>query len=78
MEEAKAGIGHVTTAEQILGRQARAKSDLTQAAFADRIANPVAMLRDWEQGQFAPPGAVICLLRLIVKHPDLSQELREA
>ena len=75
LAEAQAGLGRVTTAEQILVRQARQKSGLTQAAFAERIATPVATLRDWEQGRFAPPGGVLCLLRLIVKHPELSREL---
>jgi len=76
--EAQAGLGRVTTPEQILVRQAREKSGLSQAAFAARIQTPVATLRDWEQGRFAPPGGVLCLLRLIVKHPELSQELTEA
>ncbi|WKN20803.1 helix-turn-helix domain-containing protein [Azotobacter vinelandii] len=75
LEEAKAGIGRVTTPEQILVRQARERSGLTQAAFAERIATPVATLRDWEQGRFVPPGGVVCLMRLIVKHPELSNEL---
>jgi putative transcriptional regulator len=76
--EATAGVGRVTTPEQILVRQAREKSGLTQQAFAERIATPVATLRDWEQGRFAPPGGVLCLLRLIIKHPELSQELTAA
>ncbi|NYT61266.1 helix-turn-helix domain-containing protein [Alcaligenaceae bacterium] len=75
LSEAKAGIGRVTTPEQILVRQARQRSGLTQAAFAERIATPVATLRDWEQGRFQPPGGVMCLLRLLAKHPDLTQEL---
>lgn len=78
LAEAKTGLGRVTTAEQLLVRQAREKSGLTQAAFAERIATPVATLRDWEQGRFTPPGGVLCLLRLIVKHPELSQELSAA
>lgn len=78
LAEAQAGVGRVTTPEQTLVRQAREKSGLTQAAFAERIATPVATLRDWEQGRFAPPGGVVCLLRLIVKHPELSQELAGA
>lgn len=73
--EAQQGIGRVTTAEQILVRQAREKSGLTQAAFAERIATPVATLRDWEQGRFTPPGTALCLMKLIVKHPELSMEL---
>jgi putative transcriptional regulator len=78
LAEATAGVGRVTTPEQILVRQAREKSGLTQQAFAERIATPVATLRDWEQGRFAPPGGVLCLLRLIIKHPELSQELTAA
>jgi len=75
LKEAKAGIGRITTPEQILVRQARERSGLTQAVFAERIATPVATLRDWEQGRFTPPGGVLCLLRLIAKHPELSREL---
>jgi len=79
LKEAKAGMaGRVTTAEQILVRLAREKSGLTQTVFAERIDTPVATLRDWEQGRFAPPGGVLCLLRLIVKHPELSNELATA
>ncbi len=78
LAEAKTGGGRVTTPEQILVRKAREKSGLTQAAFAERIATPVATLRDWEQGRFAPPGGILCLLRLIIKHPELSQELSTA
>ncbi len=73
--EATTGMGRVTTAEQILLRQARAKTGLSQAEFATRIATPVATLRDWEQGRFPPPGGVICLLKLINLHPELSTEL---
>lgn len=76
LKEAQAGeVGRTTTPEQLLVRQAREKAGLTQAAFAERIATPVATLRDWEQGRFAPPGAVTCLLRLIIKHPELTSEL---
>ncbi|MGJ7550380.1 helix-turn-helix domain-containing protein [Pseudomonas alloputida] len=42
---------------------------------AERVATPVATLRDWEQGRFVPPGGVLCLMRLILKHPELSLEL---
>ncbi len=78
LAEAQAGLGRVTTSEQLLVRQAREKSGLTQAAFAERIETPAATLRDWEQGRFAPPGGVLCLIRLIIKHPELSQELSAA
>jgi len=79
LAEVKAGPAEegirVTTPAQILVRQARSKSGLTQVDFAKRIATPLATLRDWEQGRFAPPGAVACLLHLIAKHPELAGEL---
>ena len=58
LAEMQAGLGRVTTAEQLLVRSVRMKTGLSQQAFADRIHTPVATLRDWEQGRFAPPGAV--------------------
>jgi putative transcriptional regulator len=74
--QAKRGeFARVTTPEQILVRTARAKTGLSQRAFAERIATPVATLRDWEQGRFSPPGGVACLLRLIERHPELTEEL---
>jgi putative transcriptional regulator len=75
LSEAHAGLGRVTTPAQMLVRAARAKTGLSQLAFAERIATPVATLRDWEQGRFSPPGGVLCLLRLLERHPDLSDEL---
>ena len=75
LAEMQAGVGRVTTAEQLLVRSARAKTGLSQQAFAERIKTPVATLRDWEQGRFAPPGGVLCLLKLIGNHPDLIGEL---
>ncbi len=79
LAEVKAGsAGRVTTPEQILLRQARQKTGLSQAEFANRIATPVATLRDWEQGRFKPPGGVLCLFKLIASHPELSQELATA
>jgi len=75
LAEMQAGVGRVTTAEQLLVRAARAKTGLSQQAFAERILTPVATLRDWEQGRFAPPGGVLCLLRLIINHPELIGEL---
>jgi putative transcriptional regulator len=77
LQDAKAGkiVGRVTTPAQILARSARAETGLTQQDFAKAIATPVATLRDWEQGRFEPPGGVLCLLRLIRLHPELTAEL---
>ncbi|MDO5611313.1 MAG: helix-turn-helix domain-containing protein [Pseudomonadota bacterium] len=83
LAEAKAirsgkAAGRVTTPEQLFVREARAKLGLSQPEFAARIGTPAATLRDWEQGRFAPPGAVLCLLRLLVAHPKLVAELDAA
>jgi putative transcriptional regulator len=75
LAEVEDGIGRVTSAEQILVRSARAKTGLSQNDFAQRIATPLATLRDWEQGRFTPPGGVLCLLRIIARHPELVDEL---
>jgi putative transcriptional regulator len=78
LAEAQAGLGRITTPEQILLRSVRTKTGLTQTAFAKQIATPLATLRDWEQGRFAPPGAVTCLLQILNNHPELSRELASA
>ncbi|PKL94768.1 MAG: XRE family transcriptional regulator [Gammaproteobacteria bacterium HGW-Gammaproteobacteria-8] len=78
LRDAQGRHGRVTTAEQIMVRAARTRLGLSQTEFAARIGTPVATLRDWEQGRFAPPGAVLCLLRLLIAHPELSSELQAA
>lgn len=76
LECAKRGeFGRITTPEQLLLRQARKMSGLSQAEFAKRIGTPVATMRGWEQGRFSPPGVASALARLITKHPDLVEEL---
>ncbi len=76
LQEAKDGsVGRTTTPHQILVRLAREKSGLAQAVFAERIDTPLVTLIDWELGRSAPPGAVLCLLRLLVRHPELFREL---
>ena len=74
LDDAKARVARVTSPEQMLVRQAREPSGMSQSTFAERMGTPVATLRDWEQGRFASSGAVLCLLRLIIKHPELTAE----
>jgi putative transcriptional regulator len=76
LAEVKAGSpARITTPEQVMVRTARRACGMTQEEFAARISTPVATLRDWEQGRFTPPGGVLCLLKLISAHPELTQEL---
>jgi putative transcriptional regulator len=78
LSEMQAGLGLVTTPEQLLVRAVRIKTGLSQQAFAEHIKTPVATLRDWEQGRFTPPGGVLCLLKIISNHPNLIEELEVA
>ncbi|MDR3220512.1 MAG: helix-turn-helix domain-containing protein [Candidatus Accumulibacter sp.] len=74
--EARRGeFARVTTPEQMLLREARKITGLSQREFARRIATPVTTLRGWEQGRFSPPGIATALARLIAKHPDLANDL---
>jgi DNA-binding transcriptional regulator YiaG len=57
--EAQAGAGRVTTPEQILVRQARERSGLTQVAFAERIDTPVATLRLGTRAVFSAGRRVV-------------------
>jgi putative transcriptional regulator len=76
LDEARRGeFARVTTPAQMLLREARKMTGLSQSEFARRIDTPVATLRGWEQGRFSPPGIATALARLIAKHPDLADEL---
>jgi len=70
LAEMQDGIGQAHNPEQILLRSVRQRTGLPQQAFADLIKTSVATLRDWEQGRFAPPGGVMCLLKLMLDHPE--------
>ncbi len=75
LREVAEAKGRTTTAEQLLVRGARNKLGLSQSEYAARIGTPVATLRDLEQGRFPPPGAALCLLKLLISHPQLAQEI---
>lgn len=51
-------------------RAIRAKTGLTQQAFADRFGFPVATVRDWEQGRRGPETSARVLLTVIDKEPE--------
>lgn len=72
LEEMKAGkVAREATPEQILLREARKAMKLSQPKFAELIKTPVATVRDWEQGRFAPPGSALVLCELALKDPKL-------
>ncbi len=51
-------------------RQVRARTQLTQAAFAQSIEVPIETVRNWEQGKRAPRGPARALLKLIDRAPE--------
>ncbi len=61
--------------EQLLVRAVRNQLDMTQKAFAEMINTPIGTLRDWEHGRFVPPGAVLCLLKVLQNHPEIAGEM---
>lgn len=75
LAEMHAGLSARTcTPEQLLVKAARERLGLSQPAFADLIDTPVATLRDWEQGRFAPTGAALRLMEIALRHPDVLTE----
>ena len=52
----------------------RARSGLSQTAFARSIGVAVGTLRGWEQGRRRPEGPARVLLALIEKRPSLVEE----
>ncbi len=52
----------------------RARTGLSQTAFARSIGVAVGTLRGWEQGRRRPEGPARVLLALIEKRPSLVQE----
>ena len=56
--------------EAAYARNVRARTGLTQAAFAARIGVPVETVRNWEQGKRSPRAPARALLKLIEQAPE--------
>jgi putative transcriptional regulator len=52
----------------------RARTGLSQPAFAKRVGVPVATLRNWEQGHRKPQGPARVLLALLDRNPRIVEE----
>ena len=75
LQNAKEGnYSTVHTPQQIALRQARKQLGVSQSTFAKMIHTPVATLRDWEQGRYAPSGAVVMRSQIVVDHPEIVEE----
>jgi putative transcriptional regulator len=63
--------GRVTSVEVNEVSQARQKSGLSQAQFAEVLGISMRTLQEWEQGRRAPSGAAQSLIRIAKRHPEV-------
>ncbi len=70
LAEVAIGKGRVTTPEQILAREARAKVGVSQLEFSKLLGVSIRTLQDWEQGRHEPSGAAKTLLRIAAQSPE--------
>ncbi|MGN7980204.1 helix-turn-helix domain-containing protein [Burkholderia sp. 22313] len=76
MRDMKAGrAGRVTQVEPTVASAARAKSGLSQGAFAKLLGVPLRTFQQWEQGRRNPTGAALTLLRVAIKHPEALKDI---
>lgn len=54
--------------------QARHKTGLSQAEFAEVLSISKRTLQEWEQGRRQPSGAAQTLIRIAKRHPDVVRE----
>jgi len=68
--------GRVTNVELNEVTQARQKSGLSQAKFAEVLGISKRTLQEWEQGRRSPSGAAQTLIRIANRHPKVVREAR--
>ncbi|MBI2803359.1 MAG: helix-turn-helix domain-containing protein [Planctomycetes bacterium] len=65
--------GRVTTVPRVA--EIRAKTGLSQTAFARLLGVSIRTFQDWEQGRRAPSGAARTLLLIAAKNPQALLEV---
>ena len=68
-------VARVTDVKLSAAAQARAKTGLSQQAFATLIGVSARTLQDWEQGRRQPTGAAKTLLNVAATHPQILLDL---
>ncbi|WP_349370651.1 helix-turn-helix domain-containing protein [Salinarimonas sp.] len=61
-----------------VAREARERTGLTQAEFAERFQISLGRVRDLEQGRFRPDPALIAYLTVIREEPDVVRRALDA
>lgn len=75
VREMKAGrAARATNVEPNEVAQARQKSGLSQAEFADVLGISKRTLQEWEQGRRSPSGAAQTLMRIATRPPEMVRE----
>lgn len=69
-----AQAARVTNVEPNEVAQARQKSGLSQAQFAQALGISKRTLQEWEQGRRSPSGAAQALIRIAKRHPEVVRE----
>jgi putative transcriptional regulator len=54
--------------------QARQRTGLSQAEFAEALSISKRTLQEWEQGRRQPSGAAQTLIRIAKRHPEVVRE----
>jgi putative transcriptional regulator len=76
LKEYKQGrVGRVTKVKVSPVVEARVKSGLSQARFAEMLGVSVRTLQDWEQGRREPSGAAKSLIRIAEQRPDVLKQV---
>ncbi|MCP4700586.1 MAG: helix-turn-helix domain-containing protein [Gammaproteobacteria bacterium] len=75
VQEMKAGKrARISQAAPNQVSEARIKTGLTQAQFAQALHISKRTLQEWEQGRRKPSGAVMTLIQIVFRHPEVILE----
>jgi putative transcriptional regulator len=72
-----AQTARVTKIESNEVAEARQKTGLSQAQFAEALCISKRTLQEWEQGRRSPSGAAQALIRIAKRHPEVVREALE-
>ena len=79
VRDMKAGrVGRVHRLDLTTAAQARIKSGLSQAGFAELLGVSIKTLQNWEQGRTQPSGAAHTLIKVAMHSPKVLAKAMDA